>query len=171
MILHGFVWQKMKPHYTKIALTLIMMASYKDREVTFENGKKLLIRRGQVLTSYNNLSLIASYGLPGPDDPGWAKYLKVAQSDRPVTFNQVKNGIKLLTEGGFCTRSRAMGLTLITVCAYDTYQGAQAGRSPGGVALKAEIVTPYKEIKNINRQTQKKMVLKLNSMLDDSGNS
>lgn len=98
-ILKHWVW--LSPLHTQRWLYILLNAAYEERAVEFSN-KKLILKRGQLLTTYRQL-----------------------QADWKTSSDVVNSFLKALERNEMINLEPTKDWTLITVCNYDKYQGEQ----------------------------------------------
>ncbi len=99
-------FQKLKPTYHKVAITLLLKANWKPSKSIFK-GEIFLIERGQVATSLDGLVR---------DCPG-------------VTKNQVRSALNLLEKVEFLRIETTRKFTYLTILNYEVYQDREEDES------------------------------------------
>lgn len=132
--LNSDIWL-MPPLYHRIWQYLKYIANHKDEYVPMRNGTKLLIKRGQRLTSVRNIAEGVGYYERG-----------IFKKPNPKTVQDVLNWLEENRMITIETGNRRY--TLITIVNYCIYQGEQESKSNSQVTVSKQSLDINKNEKN-----------------------
>ena len=114
-IQNGWLWKK--PEYLHWFLHILFKANFKDNDKFLFEGKFLSIKRGQFVTSYNELSKELIHCTPKRA----RNFIQTLIKSETIIYENLKKGAR------------------ITICNYDSYQNEGHGKGTVGATIERRI--------------------------------
>lgn len=139
--LDSSIWQ-MPPLYHRVWQWLKYQANHKDQMVPMRDGRAVLVKRGQRLTSYRQIAEGVTWYERG-----------LARTPNTKTITEI---IKWLYANGMIEKSESnRKYTVITICNYSLYQGEELNESNSSPTVRLQTLDTNKNDKKEKNEKKK----------------